>query len=140
MNVGFTGTRAGMTAKQKKTVAHLLQKIVAEYDNVHAHHGDCVGADSEFHYMCLNLDIPMTHYPCTLKSQRVHLPGAVEIRPPRAPLDRNKDIVRASNLVIATPKEKDEILRSGTWSTIRFAAKSGVPVILVSPDGLSKVL
>jgi len=37
--------------------------------------------------------------------------------------------------MIATPGEVDEQLRSGTWSTVRFARKQGKPVHVILPDG-----
>ena len=40
-----------------------------------------------------------------------------------------------SDILIATPKEKEEQLRSGTWATIRYAKKTKKIVFLVYPDG-----
>lgn len=45
MIVGFSGTRFGMTDYQKRNVKELLLELLPE----EVHHGDCVGADSEFH-------------------------------------------------------------------------------------------
>jgi hypothetical protein len=45
------------------------------------------------------------------------------------------DIVVESELLIATPKEVKEQLRSGTWATVRRARKVGIPIILITPDG-----
>jgi bifunctional non-homologous end joining protein LigD len=36
------------------------------------------------------------------------------------------------------PAEPEEQLRSGTWSTVRFAKKQGKPVFLILPDGTVK--
>jgi len=51
MNIGFTGTRSGMNYFQKRHVSKLLE----DYSSicVTAHHGDCVGADAEFHELVL---------------------------------------------------------------------------------------
>jgi hypothetical protein len=57
------------------------------------------------------------------------------MRPERPYLDRNKDIVRETASLIAAPAEPEEQLRSGTWSTVRFARKQGKPVFLILPDG-----
>lgn len=39
-------------------------------------------------------------------------------------LNRNKDIIDQSDFLIACPQDKEqEVLRSGTWSTIRNAKK-----------------
>jgi bifunctional non-homologous end joining protein LigD len=36
------------------------------------------------------------------------------------------------------PAEPEEQLRSGTWSTVRFAKKQGKPVFVILPDGTVK--
>jgi hypothetical protein len=56
-------------------------------------------------------------------------------RPTKPYLDRNKYIVRDIVSLIATPAEAEEQLRSGIWSTVRFARKQGKPVVLILPDG-----
>jgi hypothetical protein len=48
-------------------------------------------------------------------------------------LDRNRDIVDNCDLLIATPKETTEVLRSGTWSTVRYAKKIGKPIVIIEP-------
>jgi predicted Rossmann fold nucleotide-binding protein DprA/Smf involved in DNA uptake len=52
-------------------------------------------------------------------------------------LDRNKDIVRVSIGLIAAPKTNKEEQRSGTWSTVRYATKTGKPLIIL-PRELKK--
>ena len=60
---------------------------------------------------------------------------AARIHEPKRYLARNKDIVRDSELLVATPGEETEHLRSGTWSTVRFARKLGRVVWVILPDG-----
>ena len=50
-------------------------------------------------------------------------------------LDRNKDIVLETQTLVATPAETTEQLRSGTWSTVRYARKLKRPAVLILPDG-----
>jgi predicted Rossmann fold nucleotide-binding protein DprA/Smf involved in DNA uptake len=57
------------------------------------------------------------------------------VHTPKAPLDRNRDIVDAAAVLIAAPKEMTETLRSGTWATVRYARKQGKQVWIVWPDG-----
>lgn len=38
-------------------------------------------------------------------------------------------------MLIAFPPSKEEITRSGTWSTIRYARKCHKSLIIVYPDG-----
>lgn len=54
--------------------------------------------------------------------------------PVKKPLDRNRDIVEAAEVLIACP-DGPERQRSGTWATIRHALRVGKPVVIVWPDG-----
>ena len=54
-------------------------------------------------------------------------------------LNRNKNIVDASNLIFAFPFDK-EIIRSGTWSTIRYAKKINKPLIIIRKDGSKELV
>ncbi len=46
-------------------------------------------------------------------------------------LDRNRDIVAAVSILIAAPETDIEEQRSGTWATVRYARKKGIPVVIV---------
>lgn len=130
--LGFTGTQRGMTDRQWRVCQDLLKRRLRP---VAAHHGQCIGADADFHDLCLTLEIPVTLHPPTNRSKVAWCPGAVEIRRPRPYLERNREIVRACNTLLATPAQDEEQLRSGTWATIRYARKSKRDVVLVFPDG-----
>lgn len=127
--LGFTGTRSGMTAQQKSAVT----EIVKMKSPIFVVHGDCEGADTDFHNICLPL-FPIRIRPCNHKS-RAWNEGASDMREVKGPLERNKDIVRDATLLIATPPTHEEIKRSGTWHTIRYARKTNVPRVIVWPDG-----
>ena len=140
--VGFTGTRKSMSAGQLKTVRKILegmQLLVKDQSisNVSVVHGDCIGADEEFDGIASSLGIERQIYPCTLEDQRAHCEnlGAKVKQKSKTPLERNKDIVKSSNIVIATPSSNVEEQRSGTWATIRFARKTKAMLIIVFPDG-----
>jgi hypothetical protein len=134
MIVGFTGTRNGMSKSQKKvfkeTVIFLMRKeLVTEF-----HHGDCMGSDDtadtiiKDHFPTIKV---VVHPPKESKFRAFCL-GSL-IKPPKEYLDRNKDIVNESDILIAAPKEQEEVMRSGTWSTIRYAKKQSKPVIILLP-------
>lgn len=57
------------------------------------------------------------------------------VHEPRPPLERNRDVVDASDVLLACPGGMAEEQRSGTWATIRYARKAGKPVVIVWPDG-----
>ena len=51
-------------------------------------------------------------------------------------LKRNRAIVKRSDILIATPGQREEILHSGTWSTVRYARKKGIPIWKIYPNGI----
>jgi hypothetical protein len=68
-------------------------------------------------------------------AHRAHLEGDCDDEWPVRPyLDRNREIVDNTDVLVACPAGPEE-RRSGTWSTIRHALRWGVPVILCWPDG-----
>lgn len=132
LSVGFTGTRTGMTQNQKLRLASILCELASRYSIYAFHHGDCIGADEQFHdivLMLFNKPTVILH-PCNLKSQRAFCtdennPKATlrffhheDVFPP--PLVRNKEIVQNIDFLIAAPATAKEQLRSGTWATIRY--------------------
>ena len=55
---------------------------------------------------------------------------------PRQYHERNRNIVDATDILVATPKEnKGDIYRGGTWYTINYAVSKGKPVYIIWPDG-----
>jgi hypothetical protein len=135
-SLGFTGTALGMTPIQK----HLVDKFVRMYQPDEAHHGDCVGADAQFHdIVCEPLfrasvrTIVHVHPPENPKA-RAWKKGD-RLHPERDYIVRNHDIVKASAILLATPGQMREQLRSGTWSTIRYAWFRKVPTHVIFPDG-----
>jgi len=127
--IGFTGTRRGMTAEQKTALRNLLQAAGGEF-----HHGDCVGADAEAHDIAQACGLEPVIHPPTDPKQRAWK-AASRILLPLPYLHRNKEIVRETESIIATPSEFDEQHRSGTWSTVRYARKLGRQVLVILPDG-----
>lgn len=55
-------------------------------------------------------------------------------------IQRNHDIVDDSDMLIAFPSTMNEILRSGTWATIRYAKKRGKMVLIIFPDGSTEMI
>lgn len=131
MQVGFTGTREGMTRGQHDKI-NMLFKATATSE---FHHGDCVGSDSQAHNIVRRHanEAKIIVHPPTDDKYRAFCSGD-EIREPDSYLFRNHAIVLESELLIATPKEFTEITRSGTWATVRYARAQGVPVLLILPE------
>ena len=124
--IGFTGNRFGLTENQKKEIRTILDT----YQNITLYHGDCIGADTMFHELCveykknnINKIINIIIFPPDDDKLRGFNKGDI-IMPPKPYLKRNEDIVNKCDVLIACPLDKNkEILRSGTWATIRKARK-----------------
>lgn len=128
MHIGFTGTQKGMTVKQLEDLKVILSELNLT-DTIH--HGDCIGADAELHKLCSNMIVPVILHPPTDPSKRAFCSGICLL--PKPYLTRNKDIVNSSDYLIAAPNTAKETLRSGTWSTIRYARKLGKRVVILQP-------
>lgn len=133
MNVGFTGTRSGLTGQQWNALRDILLQECGPSGEVH--HGDCVGADDSAHHIALSLRFRIVMHPPTDRSRRAFCHAADHILPALPYLERNHAIVDATDLLVACPEGKEEKQRSGTWATVRYARKTGKPIILVFPDG-----
>jgi hypothetical protein len=133
--IGFTGTRHGMTVKQKLTLEELLRTIDHDDPNARAAHGDCVGADAEFHTIVKKVfGFPIEVFPPDIEDMQAKCEGDVH-HPPKAYLKRDRDIVDWATYMIATPHQEKEVRRSGTWATIRYARKKNKPIHIIKPDG-----
>lgn len=129
MIIGFTGTRHGMTDRQRASLATLLRQHHATV----LHHGCCVGADAQAHRLALRMRIQLHRHPPLDARYLDHTltQGAAE-----EPLDyhaRNHAIVDACSLLIAAPQSSEERLYSGTWSTVRYARRQHCAIKVLAP-------
>ncbi len=138
--IGFTGARAGMTPAQSRAVDALLARLAERHPErpLCGLHGDCVGADADFDAICKRRGIPVKIRPASLPGLRAHCDSEA-LAEPRPPLVRNREIVADSELLIACPRTRDEVLRSGVWATIRAMRRARRPLYLVAPDGALSV-
>jgi len=120
--------------------AHAVDALLGRFAERHASrglcglHGDCVGADADFDAICKRRAIPVKIRPASVPGMRAGCDSGA-IAEPRPPLVRNREIVADSELLIACPRTREEVLRSGVWATIRAMRRDGGPVYLVAPDG-----
>lgn len=137
--VGFTGTSEGMTNAQVLQIHAWLgdfQTAGAKW----ARDGMCIGSDEQFHTQAVRFGFQKTiGHPGVTKDGRVYkrtpLTNYDEIRAEVPFLIRNRDIAGFSDLILATPRTREEELRSGTWATIRYTQRSNKPLLVVYPDG-----
>ena len=91
--------------------------------------------DAEFNDLCLERHIHTETRPCTIEGMRAHA-TAKQIAEPKAPMQRNRDIVADADVMIACPPNYVEIKRgSGTWATIKFTRRAKKPLYIVFPNG-----
>lgn len=134
IDVGFTGTRRGVMTHQDRALRGILRSLGGVLG-----HGCCVGADREAHAIWRGLGRLCEYHPGDINQENwaIHNFGIGEEIHTRLPyLQRNKVIVDRCGVLVAAPGEAQEQLRSGTWSTIRYARRVGRPVIMVLPDGV----
>lgn len=116
--LGFTGTRHGLSGDQREGLVEYVRKLAPHK----AAHGDCVGADAEFHQILRefapNCEIHI--WPSTFDKMRAFCEGDVMYEPGRA-LERDKYIVKFSNYFVGCPPTDFEVQRSGSWATLRMA-------------------
>lgn len=135
MIAGFTGTRYETTGNQHESLCNWLR----ENKPTELHHGCCTGADEEV-VIATQAILPQCsiigHPPVNTRSvSREAVQGSHSTRNPKPYLDRNKDIVACSDVLLACPKGDEEFSGSGTWATIRAARRTRKPIVIFWPDG-----
>ncbi len=132
MIIGFTGTSKDMTPQQVEGVEIILHDYHCEV----LHHGDCIGSDATCHRLARALPWKVRiigHLP--LDDSKRAFCDFDEIMPKLPYLKRNYNISLAAGILVATPKEFAMIVRSGTWSTVRYAEAQKTPRLIIFPDG-----
>jgi len=141
LKVAFTGTRSEMTALQRQVISDYLRSVfqpfpaffVAAFE---AMHGDCLGADAEFHQLIRN------EYPYN-QITTYFVPGPMragcaadtEIEC-KGHISRNKLMVKRADILIGAPPTEDPQPRGGTWATIREGTRRDRSGCYVTPAGV----
>lgn len=150
--IGFTGSQRGMTNFQKRILKEILElKQCTEFA-----HGDCIGSDAEANEIAFDFGVRIfSIYPPLNQRKQAHCFPVTEIQSKYDGqfrsviyrgitiqvrwftkdeyLARNKKIVDHSQWMIACPKEHQHSIRSGTWSTIRYAWKIKKDLTIIPP-------
>jgi hypothetical protein len=130
--LGFTGTRMGLTMKQRRTLEEFTRQ-----NKIHVlHHGDCIGSDHAMHEIVRRIQplALITIHPPSIARMRAYC-DADTLRPELPYLQRNKNIVDNCDILIACPRENLATPRSGTWSAVRYAQKIGRKLFIIAPNG-----
>ena len=130
IKLGMTGNRDGISEEAKNT----FEKFLKNNKILEVHHGDCVGADKMFHDICEENNFKIIIHPPNNDSLRAFCKSEF-IFEPKEYLKRNKDIVNSVDILIAFPSTQFEVIRSGTWQTIRYARKLKKKILIIYLDG-----
>lgn len=130
MIIGVTGSRDGIS----KDALQQFNKFIDNHNISECHHGDCVGADKIIHDIVTKNKIKTVIHPPTYSANRAFCKGNI-IKDKKDYLQRNKDIVNESDIIIAFPKTMYEVMRSGTWHTIRYTKKQSKALYIIYPNG-----
>lgn len=117
-----------MTLAQARALYRYLRGMECET----LHHGDCIGSDETAHYIAKALGCRIVIHPPSNPKKRARCEGD-EMRGEKPYLNRNCDIVDESEYLVATPKERQEMVYSGTWSTVRHARRTKKPINVIYP-------
>lgn len=136
MITGFTGSSRRISSAQQAAVVALM------IEATELHHGDCVVADAWAHKCAVDLQRRVVVHPPDDPKKRAfcareYPSDLVSELPTRPYLDRNHDIVDASERLVAVPDRAEEAGRAGggVWATVRHARRRGLPIIIVDRDG-----
>lgn len=127
-----------MTENQIAAVHNQIQASIREHTEarLEAHHGDALGADTQFHAICQEVSVAVVIHPSLDTTDRAFNEGAQEERPPQKFRQQSRSIVDSCDVLLAVPDGFKERLRgSGTWMTVRVARKAEKHIILCFPDG-----
>jgi hypothetical protein len=130
IRLGITGTRQGMTEYQFSELTEFLRAFPSDTE---FHHGDCVGVDVEAAALARSMGMLIVCHPPNNPSNRGFY-GGDEMRTPRSYLERNRNIVLSSDVLLVVPAESQQQPRGGTWYTYNFAGKCAVPRVLFLPE------
>lgn len=131
LRIGFTGTQVGITQPQSNCLSNLIECYFDKFTihNLEWHHGDCEGADEKFHdtliekYLSRNYANRIVIHPPIDESRRAYCKDSMLTLIPENYVARNHNIVDSIKALIVCPQQDEEIVRSGTWSTFRYASK-----------------
>ncbi len=136
MTVGFTGTAEGLTPGQD----HRLFLVLIYYYQIRSHkvfrHGDCIGSDDQAATWASHIGYKVWGHPPINEKKRAFNKATKLWEPAQDYLTRDRTIVDKSEVLVATPSGFEELRRSGTWYTVRYARQVELPLrIIIWPDG-----
>lgn len=133
--ITITGTRytTGLSSVQQQNFERNLHTLL-DTGYTYLQHGDACGADSFAHDVALSLGFQIVIHPPSNSKHRAFCTGGI-VRPVESYQVRNLNMVSSCDMVLALPNTNTEVLRSGTWQTVRMARQKELPIVIFFPDG-----
>jgi hypothetical protein len=135
--VSLTGTQRGLRLAQKDSFVDEVENLKRNGTEFFFH-GGCVGADELMHIIVNSYGYSLDKlivWPSNIIRKQARLTGQFTLMPADDPLKRNKKLVDMCDFLVACPGEQAEVLRSGTWMTIRYARSLKRKHVIIYPDG-----
>lgn len=141
--IGFSGPRVDMTTEQAATLTTMLDGVLPAWRTLRQ--GCCTQCDEQAAAIARGLGFWIIGHPGVSgrDGRALHRSTFVcDVTLPERPyLARNRDIVRMSAVLIATPladhRPRGKV--SGTWFTIEYAWQVGTIAYLILPDGSVRI-
>jgi hypothetical protein len=141
MKAGFTGSQQGPTDEQATKFLYLLERYMLINPFTEFHHGCCIGSDRSAHFTIAHhkefhpeIHIHPGDNPEKTALECMKTPG-VKVYPVMPNLKRNLGIIKVSGIMFAMPHENSNVIRSGTWHTIRHTIRAMKWLHVIWPSG-----
>jgi hypothetical protein len=131
MKIGVTGTREGANDQQLRQIGAYMMSLGTEHE---LHHGDCRGVDVEVAAIARYLGWRIVCHPPKSKEMQGFY-GGDEVRGPQGYLQRDRQIVDETELLLVVPLHDEWQPQGGTWYTHDYAVKKNKPVEIFYPNG-----
>lgn len=137
--LSFSGTEDGIQSEPQE---RNFKRIVSRIEPVEFHHGCCIGWDEEAHNIIVEMYgdkvLIVGHPPLnTIKMAKKLTAPRMIMRKPKEYLVRDKQMAIEGDILVACPKQLEEVIRSGTWATVRYAKALKKIVYVIFPTGLT---
>lgn len=140
-----TGTLTGTTTPQFSSLDEFVAAVrvtdIFANSETEACHGLAKGVDAEFHQICRKYHVSLRGHPGNILSKRAEISVSdfAVMFPVKNSIWRNHDMIDYAvtvkdRLLVACPKEDHEVIRSGTWATVRYARSCGIDIVYIWPS------
>jgi hypothetical protein len=129
MKIGVTGTREGANDDQLLRVISFMESLGTGHE---LHHGDCTGVDIQIAAVAKQLGWRIVCHPPRMTETQGYF-GGDEVREPLGYLQRDRNIVDQTELLLVVPLQNKWQPKGGTWYTHDYAVKKGKTVEVFYP-------